>query len=487
MQTLLGAAIIAYLAGLFAIAVWAQGRIHNEEDYIVAGRRLPFSLSTATLLATWFGAGTLLTATDKIRESGLRVTALEPYGAGLCLLIAGSFFAKPLWNMKLCTLSDLYRRRFGRKAELLSVFVTVPGYIGWVAVQLVALAGIVELVFGTPMAAGIPLIAFIAMAYTLLGGMWSVTITDAVQLVLLVAGVLLLGYETFASLGAGSWSAGLARTIAQTPPEHLVIIPHEDLGQFFGWMSVLAVAALGNLTGQDLTQRIFSAKSAGMAKNACLAAGVLYIALGTVPVLIGLAAKAALPEAVRGSVLTALAMKLLSPALIVVFVLALISVVLSTIDSAILAPAATLSRNALRTLVPARFSSVQLCQFCVVLITTCSTVLALWGKDAYAMLEESYAIGLVGLFVPFVIGVFGRVFKESAAILAMLAGTLVWASKFIWDAPQAVDLAAVLASFVAYFSHARWGGRVDAACAPYWDAFVRRFSRKEDQMLLPLP
>ena len=86
MRLTLGVTIGVYLIVIFALAIWARRRVKNEEDYIVAGRRLPLSLATATLLATWFGAGTLLTATDEIRAEGLRVTALEPYGAGLCLI-----------------------------------------------------------------------------------------------------------------------------------------------------------------------------------------------------------------------------------------------------------------------------------------------------------------------------------------------------------------------------------------------------------------
>ena len=64
----LAATMLIYTGVLFAIAWWARGRIANSEDYLVAGRRLPFSLSTATLFATWFGAGTLLAVADEVRS-----------------------------------------------------------------------------------------------------------------------------------------------------------------------------------------------------------------------------------------------------------------------------------------------------------------------------------------------------------------------------------------------------------------------------------
>ena len=54
-------ALAVYLILVMGVAFFANSRINNEEDYIVAGRRLPVSLATFTIFATWFGAGTLLT------------------------------------------------------------------------------------------------------------------------------------------------------------------------------------------------------------------------------------------------------------------------------------------------------------------------------------------------------------------------------------------------------------------------------------------
>lgn len=455
MTMLLGVSITVYLTIMFGIALWSQSKIKDEEDYIVAGRKMPMLLTSATLLATWFGAGTLLTATDEIYRDGLHVTALEPYGAGLCLLIAGLFFAKPLWEMKVCTISDIYKNKFGPRAEAWSVMLTVPGYIGWIAVQLAALSGIIQIFFGVPTTISIPAVALIAMAYTLLGGMWSVSITDAAQIILVVAGMLMLSFNVFTGLGGGV-AAGIEKALAAANPKDLVLIPHESAAEFMGWLSVLAVAAIGNLPGQDLGQRIFSAKSSRTAQHACYLAGFLYIVLGTIPVLLGIAAKSILPPDVTHSVLPALARAYLSPAATVMFMLALLSVVLSTIDSAILAPAATLARNALRPYVPARISTIILCQYCVVLVTAASAALALSGEKTYKLLEESYAIGLVGLFVPFFICVFSKRHDETAALISMAVGTAIWLLSFALDTTLPMDLIAVSAGFAAYYLAANW-------------------------------
>ena len=380
MQLTLAVTIGIYLILIFALALMARRRVKTEEDYLVAGRRLPLPLATATLLATWFGAGTLLTATDEIRTEGLRVTALEPYGAGLCLILAGLFFAKPLWEMKLCTVSDLYKNKFGTRVETLSVLITVPGYIGWIAVQLVALAAIVQLFFEIPPSVAIPIIALITMLYTLVGGMWSVTITDAVQMALIIPGLFVLGHAVLAGSGDGGLVEGFRQIRQSVDPEDLVLIPRDTMRELVGWVSVLAVSALGNLPGQDLFQRVFASKSARVARNACLISGALYIALGTIPALLGVAAKVILPEETLESVLLVLAVRFLSPAMTVILTISLVSVILSTVDSAILAPAATLARNGLRRYVPDRISSLTLSRFSVVLIGVSSTVVALWGR-----------------------------------------------------------------------------------------------------------
>ncbi|MCA9708282.1 MAG: sodium:solute symporter family protein [Myxococcales bacterium] len=449
MVPVLAIVLSVYLLVLLVVALLVNRRVKTEEDYIVAGRRLPMSLAAATLFATWFGAGTLLTATDEISSSGLPATALEPYGAGLCLVLAGVALARRLWSMELLTVSDVFLR-FGPRAEALSVVLTVPGYVGWLAVQLVALAGTLHVVLGIPIALGIVGVAAISLLYTLLGGMWSVTVTDAIQMVLIVIGVLWLGHEVFATLGHGDLGAGLEVLWARAPERALTLVPRESLGELTRWLSVLLVSMLGNLPSQELAQRIMAARSADTARRACILAGVLYVGLGTVPALVGVAAPLLLPAGQHQAVLQALALKLLSPALVVLFVISIVSVVLSTLTSGLLAPATTLAHNLVRHYVPPRVSTLAICRGCVVLVLVCSIGVAMWGADAYEILEASYAIGLVGMFVPFVAGIYGVQASDRAAVLSMLAGMGVWSLELVVDTEWPMTLLAVLACGVVF-------------------------------------
>jgi SSS family solute:Na+ symporter len=463
-STALAVALVAFVVLMFGIGFRARARIHTVEDYLVAGRRLTWPLASATLFATWFGAGTLLTATDEARAEGLRASALEPIGPGLCLVLAGAFFAARLWRMKLLTLPDFYRRRFGPRAEVVASIIMVPGYFGWIAAQFVALAGILEVFWQIPMQHGIWLVALVGTGYTLLGGMWSVTLTDVVQLALVLIGLVVLAVTVLAELGGGAgMAAGWARLVAETPPEHLVLMPAENAAELVGWLSVLAVGALGNIPGQDLAQRIFASRSERVATTACCLSGVLYIVLGMIPVTTGLAADTLGIDGTL-STLPALAAALMTPVAAVVFVLAIVSAVMSTIDSAILAPSSVLSHNLLAKVWP-NVNGLALGRVAIVAVAGASIAMSYAGAGAYELLETAYAIGMVALFVPLALGLTRRG-GEAAALTAMITGTVLWGSHLAlgWESfggpelgldvvPQ--ELAATFAAWVAYEAVAR--------------------------------
>jgi solute:Na+ symporter, SSS family len=430
-----GIALAAFVVAMFAIAFWARGRIHDVEDYLVAGRRLSWPLATATLFATWFGAGTLLTATDEVSLEGLRAAALEPIGPGLCLILAGLFFAQRLWQMKLITLPDFYRRRFGPRAEIVSSLIMIPGYFGWIAAQFVALAGILEVFWQIPIAHGIWVVAAVGTGYTLLGGMWSVTLTDVVQVVLLLAGLVVLAVIVGAELSGGEGiGAAIARFVGGVPEEQLVLVPLESAGALIGWLSVLAVGALGNIPGQDLAQRIFAARSARIAVSACIVAGVLYVVFGLIPVMTGLSAQLLEIEVGERAILPVIATALMSPLVSTVFVLAIVAAVMSTIDSAILAPSSVLSNNLLAKLWP-NSSGITLGRWAVFAVALASVLFSYLGQTAYELLETAYAIGMVGLFVPLALGLYSQRGGEGAALAAMIGGTAVWLVHLMlgWD------------------------------------------------------
>lgn len=428
-----GVALVAYVVVTYAIALWSRSQVEDAEDFLVAGRRLGLGLAWATLLATWFGAGTLLTAADEVRREGLRAAALEPVGAGLCLVVAGLFFARPLWELRLMTLADFFRRRFGPRAEQVAAALMVPTYFGWIAVQFLAIAHVLELFFGLPVAAGLVLVAVVGTGYTLLGGMWSVTVTDALQLGLLLVGLVVLVIHVLAALGDGVLASAPAALARRLPAGMLEPVPRESMRELLGWGGLLVVAMLGNLSGQDLWQRMFAARSSRVARRACLLAGAAYVGFGAVPVVLGLAARVLLPRT-DAAIVPALASMLLSPAVVVVFTVALCSAVMSSIDSGLLSPATVVAKNVLAPRWVGEFDLIWWSRVCVVATAAVSLGFAFAGESAYGLLEDAYSLGLVCLFAPLAFGVatWERVEgQELAALAAMGVGVASWVLHYL--------------------------------------------------------
>ena len=420
-------AILLYTLVLFAISLAARSKVEDVTDYLVAGRKLGLGLATATLLATWFGAGTLLAASDEVYRRGLPPAALDPLGAGLCLMLAGLLLARPLRRAGYLTLADLFRERYDGSTERLAAILMVPSFFGWIAAQYVSLAAVLARLFGLDPMWGILLVALIGTGYTYIGGMWSVTLTDALQMVLIVIGLFLLAHQAW-----GAWRE------ASTPiPAHLLqALPTGGLQQSFDLVALAAVGALGNLPGQDLAQRILSARDEKTARRACFLSAAAYLLLGTIPVLLALAAHVILPaQANRSAVVVALAQKLLTGPMAIVFVLALISAVMSSMDSAILAPAAILAQNVLIPRYGERHPPLWFNRMAVLFVAGASLVLAYLGESAFALLEQAYVLPMVTLLVPLVTALRSSQPQPRQARAAMLVGLVVWLSHAVLGWP----------------------------------------------------
>jgi len=459
---LLGALLGLYLLAIFAVSIYAGRRVRDQEDYLVAGRRLPLYLAWGTLLATWFGAATVLGAAEAARNEGVVGTVLDPFASGGALVIAGLFFARPLWKMRLLTMADFYGRTFGDRAEVVSSLVLVPGYFGWVAAQYVALAGIQVAYFGIDLGTGILIAALIVLAYTLIGGMWSVTLTDALQMMVVLVTLLILGGTTMSHLGDGSIVRGVGRLLSETPSERLTLLPSGGGAVAIVWAGTLAAGLFGNIPGQDLMQRVFSSKDARTATWACILAGVIYLLFGLIPVGLGLASRITLPGQDEGQIMAILAAEYLTTPLTVIFVVALVSIIVSTCTSAVLSPAAILSHNLLERARPLGRRRLFTDRLAVVLVTLASVTVAFSGRTILELLELSLSSVLVALFVPLVAGLYLGARSQRAALWAMVTGILVWLARELMEGlilpMPATSAAATYAGYiVAEYSAARIG------------------------------
>src|ERR1043165_4489706 len=203
--------VIIYWIISVGIGIYAAKFVHNTKDYAIAGRRMPMYIVTATVFATWFGSETVLGIPATFMKEGFSGIIADPFGSSLCLIIVGVFFARPLYRMNLLTIGDYYRRRYSRPVEMLTTLCIVRSYLGWVGAQIKAL-GLVFSVGSEGSIAqdtGMMIGAATVLVYTMLGGMFSVAITDFIQMIIIVLGMLYIGFEV-SGLVPGGAAAGVA-------------------------------------------------------------------------------------------------------------------------------------------------------------------------------------------------------------------------------------------------------------------------------------
>jgi len=206
--------VILYLCITVAIGIYASTRVKSAGDFAVAGRSLPLYIVIATVFATWFGSETVLGVPARFIEEGIGGIIEDPFGASMCLVLVGLFFARKLYRMNLLTIADYYRQRYGRTIEVTVSICILLSYLGWVAAQITALGLVFNALSGGAISTtqGMMIGSGIVITYTLLGGMWSVALTDFFQMIIIVVG---LFYITWLVSGmAGGAEAVIAHAAA---------------------------------------------------------------------------------------------------------------------------------------------------------------------------------------------------------------------------------------------------------------------------------
>ncbi|HEX6892739.1 MAG TPA: sodium:solute symporter, partial [Chryseolinea sp.] len=215
--------IITYLVLTVVIGFWASRRVKTSDDYMLAGRSLPLALSSAALFATWFGSETVFGASSEFLKGGLYSVIEDPFGAALCLLLFGLFFARKLYNMNLLTLGDFFKVKYGKKIELVaSAFLALP-YVGYIAAQLVAMGLILNVVTGMVVWQGVVISAVVVTLYTYVGGMWAISITDFIQSIIIVVGLLVL------AIVLANKAGGVGVVIDGMPDDNFRFFPRANL------------------------------------------------------------------------------------------------------------------------------------------------------------------------------------------------------------------------------------------------------------------
>jgi len=432
---------VFYVAVLAAISVYASRNIHDSTDFVVAGRRLPLWLCVFTIFATWFGSGMLIGAAGAAYSGGLMAVLANPFGSALCLLLAGFFYVRFLRRMQLLTLPDLFRQRYGQTAEILCAICVIPAYVGWVASIFVAFGTVLNTVAGVDLVAAIFVGAAITVAYTFAGGMWAVSLTDFVQAIIIILGLVLLFPLVLADLGG--WSA----LVRAAPPGHFDLLPEPTL---FGWTMFfqgLLVIGLGNIASQDLLQRAFASRDEAVAQWGMYLSAVLYLTIAMIPVLVGIAGSVLMPDiGSPESILPAMGQAYLHPVAMALFVGALFAALMSSADGGLLAPASIFGKNLLG-LFKSDASEQHVLwamRWSILVFGIFSLVIALRFQNVYQLMVKSFSILMVGLFVPMTTAIYWKRANGPGAVAGIIAGVTAWIGLEALNARSEVPLPAEL-------------------------------------------
>lgn len=399
MNHILLISVLAYVALQLLIGVIVSRRIRGEDDYLIAGRRLGPGIATMTIFATWFGAETCIGSAGAIYDEGLAGGRADPFGYALCIFFMGLFFAATFWRRKYITIGDLFRSRFGGEAEKIAVLLMVPTSLLWAAAQVRAFGQILAATSELEINLAITVAAAVVIVYTAMGGLLADAVTDVVQGAVLMVGLAVTAIVVFTGPDGGDAIS------AAFEPDRLRLVTEGE--SIFSTMESWAIPIIGSLFAQELVSRTLAARSPGIARGACLAAGSIYLLVGLIPVLLGLAGPALVPGLEHGEqILPRIAQTYLPTAMYVVFAGALVSAILSTVDSSLLAASALTSHNFVAPVFHMTSDKFRLraARTLVVVYGVLAYLMAMSAEGVYALVEEASAFGSSGLFAVILFG-----------------------------------------------------------------------------------
>ncbi|MDP1886512.1 sodium:solute symporter family protein, partial [Polaromonas sp.] len=426
--------VFVYLLITIIIGLYAARRVKNTADYAIAGRNLPLIMIVTTTFATWFGSETVLGIPAKFVSSGLNGVVEDPFGAGTCLILVGLFFAGKLYKMSLLTISDYYRERYGRTIEVLCSIIIMISYLGWVAAQITALGLVFNLLSGGAISttAGMIIGTASVLAYTLFGGMWSVAVTDFIQMIVLVAGLAVL------AIFAGNLAGGADKVVALATSQDLFRFwPEPNFRDMVFFFAAAITMMFGSIPQQDVFQRVMSANSQSAATKGPVIGGIFYILFAFVPMFLVASALIIMPEQTAlllkedpQKILPMLVLEKMPFIMQVLFFGALLSAIKSTASATLLAPSVTFVENIWRQFKPRMSDKRELKLMRTTVLIFSALVLGyaifMQGTSIYDMVSGAYQVPLVGAFVPLVFGLYWKKASTQGAIFSVVCGIATW-------------------------------------------------------------
>jgi SSS family transporter len=418
--------IFFYIFLTLLIGFWASKKIKTSKDFMLAGKSLSTPFVGVTLFATWFGSQHIMGNPEYFVQNGFSSFFSLVITGGIALAVVGFFYAKKMYQLDIITVGDFFKLRYNKQIDVTVSLILVLAYPLWIASQFVALAYLFQTIIGISFTSGLFLGAVLVVIYTYIGGMWAVSYTDMVQSVLIILGLFII------LVLALSQTEGISNVFKNKPASFFSIFPKDGLSNWSEYIATILALFLGSIPGQEIYQRVFSAKSEKAAVNGLFLAAFLIVIIPIVPALIALAATTAHPELLNAAkdqnIIATYVINYTNIPIQILFYGALISAILSTASGALLAPATIISENIIRARKP-NISDKKLLYFtriCVLIIATFAVYFAFKSANMVALLLASLNLILVCIFAPLTFGLFWKKSSKFGAWCAIIGGGSVW-------------------------------------------------------------
>jgi solute:Na+ symporter, SSS family len=441
--------IALYVLAMLFKGIWVSRNIKTENDYFLGGRSLGPYLATFSIFATWFGAETCIGTAGAVYQGGLAAVHADPLGYTLCLLVMGFVFAKVLWRRNITTIPDLFRNRFSANTEKLAAILLIPGSVIWAGAQVRALGQIVHANTSVGVELAVTGAAVVVIAYTMLGGLLADAYNDLVQGVAVIIGIFFMLYGVVSDIG------GMGPAIAAIPVDKLSFHGGEgaELG-FLGNLELWMVPILGSLMAQELVSRVVASRSEKVAFNSTMRAASIYLTVGCVPVLIGLLGSRYLPNLSEPETLMPLLARMhLNYVFYIIFMGALVSAILSTVDTTLLAASALFSHN----LVYPTFkkitekNKVRVARLATLAAGIIAYLIAFASESITGLVETASSLGGPSVLIITIIALWVKKGSSKNAIFAIVMSIVAWVvTNFFLDIEYPIILTVIICG-VSYF------------------------------------
>ncbi|MEW5813110.1 MAG: sodium:solute symporter [Actinomycetota bacterium] len=467
------AIIVVYLLAMLAFGFWGRTRTKDSADFLVAGRRLGPTLYTGTMAAVVLGGASTVGGVGlgyKWGLSGMWLVVAIAVG----LLALSLFFAGRIQRLRVYTVAQMLALRYGVDATSASGIVMAAYTLMLSVTSTIAYATVFNVLFGTDRTVSVIIGGAVVMLYSAIGGMWSITLTDMVQFILKTIGIFALMLPFTLSKAGGF--AGI-RERAGDAVFDLGAIGLPTIITFF------VVYSFGMLIGQDIWQRVFTARSPQVAKWGGTAAALYCVCYGIAGAIIGMAAATFLPEVeARDDVYAQIAETILPVGISGLVLAAAVAAMMSTASGALIATA-TVTRTDVKPLLQRMFGRTPDTQHeaddlhsdrrYVVVLGIVVIVIAALLNDVVAALTIAYDILVGGLLVAILGGFLWKRATGTGALWSMAVGTVVTLATMVVVGDVLANepiYYGIASSLVVYVVASLVTPRTDGAVLAEWDA-----------------